>query len=208
VSRAAVALHRPQRPRPIFTPGNATFPSVKARQVVCPLELPVQALGAVEVRVAERRQPAFADQGLQAPSLLLFRRRQPRRILADALDRQLDEIAEEAAAIQVAHDDARSQAAEAHEGAARLRTAEDLLLELYRRREEAMSWDVKRQLVELLVVGIRVDTVLENGKEVPAAEVTYAFTPAAIRMGTRACSSYGASLVRTYRPTRGRHGAH
>jgi hypothetical protein len=54
--------------------------------------------------------------------------------------------------------------------------------------------------VELLVVGIRVDKVKENGKEEPTAEVTYAFTPAAFRTSIRSCNSYGAELTRTHRP--------
>ena len=65
----------------------------------------------------------------------------------------------------------------------RLRTAEDLLLELHRRRDQAMSWHLKRQLVEILAVGIRVDIVLEDAKEVLTAEVTYASAPAPTRTG-------------------------
>ena len=78
-------------------------------------------------------------------------------------------------------------------GIDRLRTAEDLLRELHLRRDESLSWDVKRQLVELLVVGVRVDTEVGNGKEAPAADVTYAFTPAASRTGRPALRSTGAA---------------
>lgn len=110
----------------------------------------------------------------------LFRRG---RIDGETLDRQLDQITAEEASIRATLDETRLLSAEANDGASRLRTAEDLLLELHRRRDESMSWDAKRQLVELLVVDIRVETVVEDGKEVPSAEVTYAFTPAATRMG-------------------------
>jgi hypothetical protein len=54
---------------------------------------------------------------------------------------------------------------------------------LHRRQDETPTWEVRRRLVELLVVSIRVDTVVEDEKEEVAAKVTYAFTPAAIRTG-------------------------
>jgi site-specific DNA recombinase len=131
-----------------------------------------------EVAELERALAGIASQ--RDVIIGLFRRG---RIDADALDRQLDQIAQEEEGLRADLDAAKARAADATEGAARLRTAEDLLLELHRRQDEEPTWEVKRQLVELLVVNIRVDTVAEDGKAEAAAEVTYAFTPAATRTG-------------------------
>jgi hypothetical protein len=125
----------------------------------------------------------------------LFRRG---RIDADALDRQLDQIAEEEAGIKGELREVQKRVAEASEGVDRLRNAEDLLQGLHSRQDESPTWELKRQLEELLVVGIRVDTIVEGGKEVAAAEVTYAFTPADSRTGTGADSIQGGEILRFY----------
>jgi hypothetical protein len=65
-----------------------------------------------------------------------------------------------------------------------LRTAEQLLGELHSRFEEPLAWELKRRLAELLVSGLRVDSLNESGKPAPAAEVPYGFAAIATRTGT------------------------
>lgn len=77
---------------------------------------------------------------------------------------------------------ARAQAA--GEKITRLRSAEDLLQELHERLGEELTWERKRQLVELLVDRICITPVKQNGATVPVAEVTYSFTPITTRTGT------------------------
>jgi len=128
-----------------------------------------------------RLERAAADMGRQHDLVVgLFRRG---RIDAAALDRQLDQISLEERGLRSEIDSARTLAVQAGESATRLRTAEDLLGDLNRRLDEPATWELKRELVEALVTGIRVDTVEEGGKRIPVAEVTYAFTPTATRTG-------------------------
>jgi hypothetical protein len=47
---------------------------------------------------------------------------------------------------------------------------------------DLIAGQIKRQVAELLVFGIRVDIVVEDSKGVPAAEMTYSFDPATRRM--------------------------
>ena len=70
----------------------------------------------------------------------------------------------------------------------RLQSAEDVLLELHG--------------VELRVVGIRVDTMEEDGKGMPAAEVTSAFTPGGSRPGSRGAPLDAFDAAADHRPYR------
>ncbi len=44
-------------------------------------------------------------------------------------------------------------------------SAQDLLIMLRKRLDQAVSWELKRKLIEVLVAGVRVDTVEEQGVE-------------------------------------------
>jgi hypothetical protein len=67
------------------------------------------------------------------------------------------------------------------------------------RLDQGISWQVKRQLLEALVGGIRVDTTEEGGKKSASLIVTYWFASSiATCTGMRACSNW--SLERVYRP--------
>lgn len=105
------------------------------------------------------------------------------RIDAAALDRQLDQIDAEEGELRTDLERTRALAAQAGETVTRLRTAEDVLRDLNHRLDQPMTWELKRQLVETLVAGIRVDTVDDGAKAVPVAEVTYAFARTTTRTG-------------------------
>ena len=74
-----------------------------------------------------------------------------------------------------------------------------LLQELGRRLDEPISWDIKRQLIEIFVRGIRVDTIEAGGKKVNTVTVTYRFASSIDTCtGTRA--DINCTLERVYRP--------
>jgi len=50
-----------------------------------------------------------------------------------------------------------------------------LLAKLRERLDRPLSWECKRQLIEVLVGGIRVDTIDEDGKRSAIVTVTYRF---------------------------------
>jgi site-specific DNA recombinase len=58
-----------------------------------------------------------------------------------------------------------------------LRSAEALLRKLHSALDQNPTWETKRQIVELLVSGIRVDTLEEDGVKRARVNVTYRFDP-------------------------------
>src|SRR6266705_449487 len=90
----------------------------------------------------------------------LFRRG---RISNEAVDKQLDEIAKEESSLgnQIDTISRKLRGINADE----LVSAEALLRKLSRRLEVPTSWDVKRQMMETLIGGIRIDTIQANGKK-------------------------------------------
>jgi hypothetical protein len=61
------------------------------------------------------------------------------------------------------------------DGAAQLHSAEALLEKLRGRLDAGVSWELKRQLIEALAGGIRIDTCEEDGKRCASVVVTYRF---------------------------------
>lgn len=66
----------------------------------------------------------------------------------------------------------------------RIDSAEALLRELNGRLDGPVTWEVKRELVETLVDGIRVDTVEKDGRKEAIVHVTYCFDPPHSRVAT------------------------
>jgi len=95
------------------------------------------------------------------------------RIKEDALAVQLDQIDHEEAALKARIEDLSAQLRGLEVGVEQLSSAGALLAKLRARLDEPISWELKRQLVEKLVAGIRVDTFQENGKRCAAVTVTY-----------------------------------
>ena len=54
--------------------------------------------------------------------------------------------------------------------------------------DSTLDWDVRRQLVELLVGGIRIDTVETDRVREAVVNVTYRFAPTTSRTDTPICT--------------------
>jgi DNA-binding transcriptional regulator YiaG len=116
--------------------------------------------------------------------------------LSDAeLDCQMDEIGKEEAALQSQLDDLRARVAGTQSVDATISSAEALLQQLRKRLHEPISWERKRRLVEVLVAGIRIDTVEEGGVKRSKSTVTYRFSQPAKGAALTMTASYGAGCV-------------
>jgi hypothetical protein len=104
------------------------------------------------------------------------------------LDRQMEEIDKDAAglAAQIGELEGKLEGIEANGGL--LESAQGLLTRLRARLDQPMTWERKRQLVELLVGGIRIETLRDGKKRENIVTVTYRF-PSAVDTctDTRAC---------------------
>jgi site-specific DNA recombinase len=97
--------------------------------------------------------------------------------LTDAdLDAQMDEIGKEEAALEAQIADLGGRIAGADSIGANIRSAQTLLAELRKRLDQPVSWEQKRRLIEVLVAGVRVDTVEESGVKQTRITVTYRFS--------------------------------
>ena len=106
------------------------------------------------------------------------------------LDRQMEEIDKDAAglAAQIAELECKIGGAEASSGL--LESAQGLLTRLRARLDQPLTWERKRQLVELLVGGIRIETIRNGEKRENIVTVTYRFGSAVdICTDTRACNN-------------------
>ena len=126
-----------------------------------------------------RNRLAKLQQALQALTvekdavITLYRRG---RIDEIALDRQLDDIQVEEANIARYIEDLQEHFRHVQEKESSLRTAKELLERLSHRLEEPLTWELRRQLVEVLVEGIRVDTVEDRaGRKRANVTVIYRF---------------------------------
>jgi site-specific DNA recombinase len=129
----------------------------------------------------------------RARVLGLFRKR---RIDEAALDAQLDEIDAEEQSLRDRLNAANS-VEPAHEVEA-LATVEALLGQLRARLDEGVSWELKRQLIEVLGDGITVDTIEVGNKREAVVNVRYRFlssldtcrnTPACFKCNQGCCAA-------------------
>ncbi|MDA1229010.1 MAG: recombinase family protein [Chloroflexi bacterium] len=97
------------------------------------------------------------------------------RITLPDLERQLEKISAEERELNERIVELDSQAGIQEDYSSRLSQSRELLSELGSRLDEGVSWDVKRQLVETLVLSVNVETVLEGQSRKPNVTVTYAF---------------------------------
>jgi site-specific DNA recombinase len=96
--------------------------------------------------------------------------------LTDAdLDQQINEIGQEEAALQAQLEDLKGKVKGSESVNANLTSAEALLGTLRERLDQGMSWEHKRQLIEILVARIRVDTAETCGIVQPKVTITYRF---------------------------------
>ena len=96
--------------------------------------------------------------------------------LTDAdLDEQMSEIGREETALQSQLDELKGKVESAKSIGANLTSAETLLAKLRERLNGPISWECKRQLVEVLVGGIVVEAVEVHGVVEPKVTITYRF---------------------------------
>jgi transcriptional regulator with XRE-family HTH domain len=88
----------------------------------------------------------------------------------------MDEIGKEEAALEAQVAELRSKIAGADSIGATISSAQTLLANLRTRLDEPVSWELKRHLIEVLVAGVRVDTVEECGVKQSKTTVTYRFS--------------------------------
>jgi transcriptional regulator with XRE-family HTH domain len=91
------------------------------------------------------------------------------------LDAQLDEIGKEEAGIEVRLQELRTSITGADAMKSGIASAHELLRTLRQRLDQPVSWGLKRKLIEVLVSGVRVDTVEEDGVKQSKITVTYRF---------------------------------
>jgi site-specific DNA recombinase len=91
------------------------------------------------------------------------------------VDQQMNEIALEERALQTQLNEMTGKLNGAGSITSDLGSAESLLARLRKRLDEPVSWELKRQLVEALVGGIRVDSVETCGVVQPKVTITYRF---------------------------------
>jgi site-specific DNA recombinase len=102
----------------------------------------------------------------------LFRRGR----LSDAdVDQQMSEIGKEQSAIEAQLAELKSRTDGAQSIGANVGTAEALLTKLRQRLDKPVSWEVRRQLMEVLVCGIAIATIEEHGVVQPRVTVRYRF---------------------------------
>lgn len=143
-----------------------------------------------EARALRRRLAEKA--GERDMILSLFRRR---RLPPEALDTQLDQIDREEAALRRQIEEIEARIAAACEGAALLGRARKLLDELHGRLGSDPPWEVRRELVVLLIDRIVVATTIDAaGRKHVATRPRYRFDRdpvSSARTGTRAVQLYG-----------------
>lgn len=88
---------------------------------------------------------------------------------------QRNAIQAEEAALKAERDRLQEQARATEIAQSELHAAEELLLELNRRLDSAVTWETRRRLVEVLVDTIRVDTVDRDGRKEAHVSVRYRF---------------------------------
>jgi site-specific DNA recombinase len=99
--------------------------------------------------------------------------------LGDAdLDQQMSEIGQEETALQAQLEELKGRMESAGSISANLGSAEALLTKLRKRLDGPVSWESKRQFIEVLVSSIRVETVETCGVAQPRIIVTYRFEKA------------------------------
>jgi site-specific DNA recombinase len=106
------------------------------------------------------------------------------------LDQQMEEIDKDAAGLTTQIEELESKLGATESNDADLESAEALLTRLRKRLEQPLTFERKRQLVELLVGGIRVETIRDGAKRENVVTVTYRFSSAVDNCrDTRACNN-------------------
>ncbi|MCL0092076.1 recombinase family protein [Dehalococcoidia bacterium] len=118
-------------------------------------------------------EKAFVDKQGEKESILdLYRRK---LISLNDLENQLVKIANEEAYLMTRLDSLEAKAKEQGKLDDKLHKTEELLVRLQEVLRNPILWEVKRQVVELLVWEVRIDTVIEGNKKRAEVTITFAF---------------------------------
>jgi len=98
------------------------------------------------------------------------------RLTDTELDAQMDEIGKEQTALEAQIAELGGRIAGAESIAGNISSAQALLANLRKRLDEPVSWEQKRRLIEVLVGGVQVDTLEEDGVKQAKITVTYRFS--------------------------------
>lgn len=148
-------------------------PGAVLRQLAARLRTVVERSSTGQVQLVTLRSTLAGKDEERNRIISLFRRG---RIDDGALDRQLDEIEKERAGLQEEIGQFEAAGDRARETQVQLETAGELLSELNRRLDQPLTWELKRQLVETLVEGVRVETVADGSYRDSRVTVTYRFS--------------------------------
>ena len=131
--------------------------------------LETDAQGSGQIRAQVTRLEGLLSQKATERSRVVGLYRRGRLSDAD-LDSQMDEIGKDEAALEAQAAELRGRIAGADSIGANISSAQALLAKLRKRRDQPISWEIKRRLIEVLVAGVKVETVEEDG--VKRADVT------------------------------------
>ncbi len=123
----------------------------------------------------KRLNQAIQAKGAERDQVITWCRRG--RISEADMDRQLDQIQLEEAGLKKELERLSELARSAETASAQLKTAEQLLLDLNQKLDQPLTWELKRQLVEMLVEEILVETVESDGKKEAITRISYRFGP-------------------------------
>jgi len=116
--------------------------------------------------------------------------------LTDAeLDAQIDEIGKEEMALEAQIAELGGRIAGADSIAGNISSAQALLAQLRKRLDQPVCWEMKRRLIEVIVAGVRVDTVETCGVKQSRTTVTYRFSQPDQPMPLVLPQSYSAGRV-------------
>ena len=110
------------------------------------------------------------------------------RLNDSELDQQMQEIDKDAAGLSLQIEEVEAKLCGTESNGAVLEGAEALLTRLRKRLDQPLTFERKRQLVELLVAGIRIETIRDGAKRENVVTVTYRF-PSAVEVCTDMDSS-------------------
>lgn len=143
------------------------------RQLQTRLESEVQGAEGSRDRL-KRLKKVLAEKATERSRVVgLFRRG---RLTDAALDEQMEEISKEEAALQLQIDELQGRMDGVDSVSSAVSSAEKLLGNLRKRLDQPVFWELKRQLLEVLIGGIRVDTVETCGVKQAKITVTYRFS--------------------------------
>jgi site-specific DNA recombinase len=114
------------------------------------------------------------------------------------LDQQVEEIDKDAAGLAAQIEELEAKLSGTESNGAVLEGAEDLLTRLRKRLDQPLTFERKRQLVELLVGGIRIETIRDGAKRENVVTVTYRF-PSAVAVCTDTRAGINCTFQRVHR---------